>query len=356
MKRIFVIVLALLLLMMMGCAQSTANTEEPNNPTVSDLSQFTDSLGRTAEIPQQIDRIAVTGPMTQIIVFALCPDKLVGLSSAWSDDAAQYLAPEYYNLPELGQLYGGKGDMNPETLLALEPQIILDIGESKDGMAEELDDLQAQLGIPVLHIDAATATYGDTYRMLGDLLSMQDEAETLARYCDETYEATAAMAETVEKVDALYITGENGLNVIAKGAYHAEIMDLLTNNLAIVDDPSSRGTGNEVDLEQIMNWDPDVIIFSPDSIYATVADDPAWQNVSAVKSGSYYEVPEGPYNWMGFPPSVQRYLGMLWLSSVLYPNAAEYDLRDAVTEYYDLFYHCELTDAQYNALTEHAIP
>ena len=50
---------------------------------------------------------------------------------------------------------------------------------------------------------------------------------------------------------------------------------------------------------------------------------------------------------MGFPPSVQRYLGMLWLQKTLYPVAADYDLKAEVQEYFKLFYDYELTDAKY---------
>ena len=66
-------------------------------------------------------------------------------------------------------------------------------------------------------------------------------------------------------------------------------------------------------------------------------------------------MPFGPYNWMGFPPSVQRYLGMMWMSQLLYPDAAQYDLFEAVKEYYELFYHAELTAEQFNALVANSI-
>ena len=66
-------------------------------------------------------------------------------------------------------------------------------------------------------------------------------------------------------------------------------------------------------------------------------------------------VPFGPYNWMGFPPSVQRYLGMMWMSQLLYPDAAQYDLFEAVKEYYELFYHAELTVEQFDALVANSI-
>ena len=209
--------------------------------------------------------------------------------------------------------------------------------------------------IKLVHVSATIETMGDAYRKLGELLGMEEEAETLATYCDETYAMVKDVAEHVEKANLLYITGDAGLNVIAQGSYHAEIIDLLSNNLAVVDSPSSKGTGNEVDMEQLMLWNPDVILFAPDSVYASVGDDPLWQSLTAIQNGSYYEAPMGPYNWMGFPPSVQRYLGMLWMAKLLYPDAADYDLQAEVTEYFDLFYHCALTGEQYEALMANSI-
>ena len=89
-------------------------------------------------------------------------------------------------------------------------------------------------------------------------------------------------------------------------------------------------------------------------MYGTVAEDATWQNMQAVASGSYCEVPMGPYNWMGFPPSAQRLLGLLWMPKVLYPEAADYDLYAEVAQYYQLFYHCELTQEQFDALVAHS--
>lgn len=350
-KKLLALLLAVVMVLgLMACG--TKKTEEDPNATRT----FTDSTGREVEVPVQIDKVALSGPMAQIVLFALCPDKLVGVSNAWSTEAEQYLDEKYFTMPEIGQLYGGKGELNPETLLQSGAQVVIDVGEPKGSIAEDLDALQEQTGIPFVHITATTETTGDAYRMLGDLLNMKDEAQTLAAYCEKIYDRTVSIAGSVEKANVLYVTGDMGQNVIAAGSYHAEILDLLTNNLAVVDEPSSKGTGNEVSMEQILTWDPDVVIFAPESIYDTVADDAAWQSVTAIKNGAYYEVPFVPYNWMGFPPSVQRYLGMMWLSKVLYPDAtAEYDLFSDVQEYYKLFYHCDLTQAQFDALVANSL-
>ena len=350
-KKLLALLLAVVMVLgLMACG--TKKKEEDPNATRT----FTDSTGREVEVPVQIDKVALSGPMSQIVLFALCPDKLVGVSNAWSKEAQEYLDEKYFNMPQIGQLYGGKGELNLEALLQSGAQVVIDVGEPKGGIKEDMDSLQQQTGIPFIHITADTESYPAAYRMLGDLLNMKDEAQTLAAYCEKIYDRTVSIAGSVEKANVLYVTGDAGQNVIASGSYHAEILDLLTNNLAVVDDPSSKGTGNEVSMEQILTWNPDVVVFAPESIYATVQDDAAWQSVTAIKNGAYYEVPFGPYNWMGFPPSVQRYLGMMWLSKVLYPEAtADYDLCSDVQEYYKLFYHCDITRAQYDALVANSL-
>lgn len=340
MKKLLILALTACLLVSCLCAAGAEGTRA-----------FVDSTGRTVELPETFERIAVSGPLAQIVVFALAPDMLVGIATDWSAEAEQYLPTEYYSLPVLGQLYGTKGALNLEELLAADPQVVIDVGEPKDGIAEDLDALSEQTGIPFVHVTARLSTLDETYTMLGELLGRPEEGAVLAAYCRGVYDRAVDIAQSVEKVDLLYITGSEGLNVIARDSYHSEVIDLMSNNLAVVESPSSKGTGNEVDMEQLLSWDPAYILFAPGSIYDTVAKDATWQNLQAIASGAYSEVPEGPDNWMGFPPSAQRLLGLMWMGKLLYPEAADYDLYTETAQYYDLFYHCELTQEQFDALT-----
>ena len=333
MKRLLCLLLSLLLLFSL-CACGVTSPADPFGQT------FTDDLGRQVMLPENIDKVAVSGTVAQMAVFALCPEKLAGVAEAIP-------LPGYEDLPVFGQLYGGKGELNLETLLQSGAQVIIDVGEAKASLAEELDDLQEETGIPFVHIDASLATYGQAFRTLGAMLGLSEQAEPLANYCENAYDTACALAGSVEKISAVYVTGDAGQNVIAKGSFQGEVMDLLTHNAAVVDAPSAKGTGNEVSMEQLMLWDPEVIIFSPDSIYARVADDPVWQTLTAVQTGRYYEAPSLPYNWMGFPPGVQRCLGLLWLGKALYPENADYDLSAKAAEFYELFYHCRVTSINF---------
>ncbi len=322
--------------------------------------EFTDSTGRTVTLPAEITKIAVSGPLTQIYILPLCPEMMVGFASVLSEEASLYIPQKYLDLPKLGQLYGGKGEMDLEALLAAAPDVVVDVGEAKKTIVEDMDSLTEQTGIPFVHIDATVKTAPEAYRKLGELTGKTDKAEELAAWCEKTY---TMISDMMEKVDAdgkrkslLYCLGDAGINVIAEGSFHAETVNLMSNNLAVIEEVVSSGAGNEVDIEQIMLWDPEVIVFGPESIYDTVASESSWSGVSAIKNGTFYETPSGPYGWLSSPPSVQRYLGLLWLGELLYPEYAEYDLRAEIKDYYKLFYDCDLTDEMYDKLVEKALP
>lgn len=300
---------------------------------------FTDSLGRTVTLPKNITRIAPSGQASFMFLFALCPDYLCGCTSEFDDSSKNYFEKKYQELPVIGQIYGGKSDFNPETLVSLHPDVVIDVGDAKDSMKEDFDKLQEQTGIPFIHIDGDLETYKDAYKTLGELLDMPTEAKKLSDYCENAYKEITTLAKNVTPADILFVTGTNGTNVIAKDAALSETINLFANNVCDLDSPSSRGSGNEVDLEQILTWNPTYILFNEDSIYDYVKFIDIWKDLDAIKNDKYFEVPVEPYNWMGYPPSVQRYLGMYWLFYKLYPDVADYSIDDKMTEYYDLFYH-----------------
>ncbi|MEG1789776.1 MAG: ABC transporter substrate-binding protein [Oscillospiraceae bacterium] len=358
------LVLCLSLSLLAGCGAKPAVTPTPA-PTAQETAhpetrEFTDSAGRTVTIPWEVTKIAVSGPLTQVYVFPLAPEMLVGFASEFSDEAAQYIPAEYLSLPQLGQLYGGKGTMDLEALLAADPDVVIDVGEAKGSIVEDLDALTEQTKIPFVHIDATVATAPAAYRLLGELTGKTEKAEELAGWCEKTY---AKMTAVMEKVDAdgkrktvLYCLGDKGINVIAEASFHGETVVMMADNLAKLSDVVSNGLGNEVDMEQLLLWNPEYIIFAPDSIYDSVGADANWQKLDAVSNGKYVRTPSGPYGWLSSPPSVQRYLGMLWLGDLLYPEYIDYELQAEVTNYYKLFYGCDLTSEQYAALIQNAFP
>ena len=353
MKKLISLLLALALVLgLTACGAGPASDGADAQETV----MYTDDLGREVEIPAEISRIVATGPVAQVILYAIAPDMFVGLAYQFNATAEGVVPQEYLDLPYFGQLYNS-ANLNVEELAMVDPQLIIDVGQPMSGGAEDLDTLSAQTNIPAVFVSSSLEDMPATFRTLGKLLGREEKGEALAQFCERVYPRTVSIMEQVgeNKVDSLYILGEQGLNVLPQGSYHSELVDMLTNNLAVVDAPSSKGSGNEVTMEQIALWDPEVILFAPDAIYDTAANMDTWKELTAIQSGSYIKIPEAPHNWVGTPAAVQRYLGMIWLTAQLYPDYCDYDAKAEIMEYYELFYGCKLTEEQYNDLVKDAV-
>lgn len=103
-RNMLLALLLLLLVLLVGCGQEAKEESAPDAETYA----FTDSAGRTVMIPKQIDRIAPSGGLAQMALFAIAPDRLVGVSGQWKDTVLPFVGDQYRDLPVLGQFYGMK--------------------------------------------------------------------------------------------------------------------------------------------------------------------------------------------------------------------------------------------------------
>lgn len=339
-------------------ASPAATQTSEQNSTVS----FTDSAGRTVEVPAHIDKIVPSGHTANMVLLTIAPEKMVGLSQQLNDKQKKYVGSALQgDLPVLGAAFGSKGDLNKEAVAASGAQILIDTGEFKKGIADKLDELQKQLGIPCVFIESKLDQWPEAYRMLGKLLDKEARAEELATYCERAYADVKAVMDGIpdsERPRVLYCTGESATNVLAKGSFQSGVVDMLARNVAEVDAPSAKGSGNESSLEQIAAWDPQIILFNGagkvSSAYDVALADPAWQSLKAMKEGSYLKVPAVPYNWLNSPPTVNQVLGMQWLSHELYPDKFKDSTTDLVKSYFKNFYGYELSEDEYQKIVEHA--
>ncbi len=344
-----------------GCSSSNeASSASSSAATQNETRTFTDSLGREVELPAQIDRIAPSGHTANQVLLTMAPEKMVCLSQDLTEDQLKYInLPNYADLPITGAAFGSKGDINKEAVAAADPQVIIDTGEVKDGLEEDMDTLQDQFGIPVVFIETKLEDYGAAYEMLGELLGMPERGKELSEYCAAAYKEVTDVMATIpesERVNLGYFLGDAGLNTIAKNSYQGQVIDLCANNVAVLDKVTGSGQGQEVSLEQIALWNPDLIIFAPDSIYDTVADDPAWDGIAAVDNGNFYETPATPYNWLNNPPTVNQVMGMQWLPRLLYPDKFDTSIADVTKSYYKTFYGYDMSDQEVADMTAKALP
>ena len=350
MKRLISIVLIITLVFTSLFAQAVQ--EEVKKETVS----FTDSSGRVVEIPATIDRVAPSGAVATMFLSAFAPEKMCTVSGRPSSAQMAYLPEELASLPETGQMYGSKATLNLEELLASGAELVIDLGDYKDGIQEDLDALQAQIGIPVIFIEANMESMASAFRTLGKVLSMEERGEALGAFVDETMAMAAENNGKIkDKVSVMYTTTADGLGTNAKGSTQAQVLEIVgAENAIVVENVSDKGGGNQINLETAMMADPDVIIFTEESIYKEVSTLSGWKEMTALKNGRYYMVPTMPYNWLGNPPSMNMLIGVWWLGNLLYPEYYSYSMVDKAREIYSLLWGYDLSVEEAETMLERA--
>jgi iron complex transport system substrate-binding protein len=121
---------------------------------------------------------------------------------------------------------------------------------------------------------------------------------------------------------------------------------------AAVNVAAGGGSGGltKVSMEQVLAWNPDVILALDPLFHKSAASDPLWSPIKAVRDKRIYLAPNLPYGWFDAPPGVNRLIGVRWLMSILYPQQFPENLRDTTRHFYKLFYHVDLSEAQVEML------
>jgi len=325
-----------------ACAAWLALPAWAQNPPAT----VTDGAGRSVPVPRKVERIFPAGPPAAIQVYTLAPDLLLGWPRANRPDELEYLLPEVGSRPELGRLTGRGNTANLETMLALKPDLIVDAGSTRQTFVELADRVQAQTGIPYALLDGRFERIPASYRVLGELVGRREQARELARHAEATMDTVRGRCLAVapeHRPRVYYARGPAGLETGLGGSINVEILEFL--GLRNVAQEVAGGLAH-VSIEQVLRWDPEVIVTIDMSFAATVRDNPLWAGVRAVRDSRVYLSPKLPFGWVDFPPSVNRLIGLWWLGQRVYPERFPEDLRVLTREFYRRFYHVAPSDAQ----------
>ena len=311
-----------------------------------------DSAGRRVEVPAKIDRVFVAGGPASVFIYTLAPEKLLGWNRPLTPEERAYIPSRYANLPTLGRLTGRGNTANVEVMLASRPDVIIDYGVVNPTYVSLADRVQQQTGVPYLLFDGSLSQIPRAYIAAGDALGVGERARELARYAEELLGAIDGRLAHVpgEKRPLVYYArGPRGLQTGLKGSINVESLERIgARNVAA----ERMGPGGIVTVspEQLLAWNPEVVITIESDFSTAARSDVIWKGVKAVRDGRLYVAPTEPFPWLDFPPSVNRLIGLKWLGRILYPQWFPDNLREDTRRFYELFYHRAVDERQLDAL------
>ncbi len=313
---------------------------------------ITDSAGRTLEVPDRIERVFAAGPPAAILLYILAPEKMTGWPNAPKPEERPYIAQPYRDLPSLGRLTGRGGTANLEVVLKTKPDLILDFGSVRDTYVSLADNTQAQTGIPYVLIDGRFAATPASLRLLGRILGVTERAEKLARYVEDTFtqiDRTLIEIAPDARPRVYLARGPDGLETGLKGSINTEIIERAGARNVAESNDGRKGLAR-TSIEQVIVANPDTILTWDRLFYENVWKDPLWSGIDAVKKKRVYLAPTAPFGWIDRPPSLNRVIGLKWLPTLFYPDKFQQDPKQLTREFYALFYHVNLSEAEIDRL------
>ncbi len=292
---------------------------------------LTDQAGRTVTLEQPAESIVSCYYISTYATIALgLKDKIVGLENK-ADTRALYAlaAPE---LPQLTQV-GTLKELNVEAVAALEPDLVIMPQKLIDN-AQTLEDL----GITVMIVNPETQEGLETMlTLIGEACGASDQAQALIDYNHTQLERAAEMTADLEKPSVFLLGNSSYLSVAPAAMYQNDLIEQAggVNAAASIEEDYWA----DVSYETLLALAPEVLVIPSAASYTAedVMNDPQLADLPAVQNGAVYTMPQGLDEWDSPTPS--GILGVLWLTSVLHPEAYPFEEFTADAQaFYQTFY------------------
>ena len=185
----------------------------------------TDGAGRSVPVPARVERVFPAGPPAAIFLYTLAPELLIGWPRANRPEEREFLLPDVGDRPEVGRITGRGNTANLEVVLALKPDLILDVGSVNPTYISLADRVQQQTGIPYALLDGRFEGIPLSYRTLGTLIGRREQGEGLARNAEDTMKTITQRVGSIppdRRPRVYYARGPRGLETGLGGSINVE--------------------------------------------------------------------------------------------------------------------------------------
>ncbi len=320
-----------------GCQKvSSQNVSSTASASSSGNRIMTDMAKRQVTVPQKIERVSVIHPIPGFMVWRLAPKTLVSVDK-------QFYQFDYFmtekdqktisGLPVTGEFHSG---VNPEQIIAAKPQVVISLNKDPN-----LDTEQSAYSVPVFATSKDDLEQmGKSWKVIGNLLNKQKEADGIYTYWENTLKKVEKQVAKVPKSKRLkvyyaasVVTNTPGPKTIMYNTIR------IAGGKTIMDTMSETGTNAtseslQLSLEQIYQYDPDVIICATAAGKNEIMSSAAWKDIAAVKNNRVY-VPSKYY----MLDSLQALLASEWVAKTLYPQQVKINMSSEIRAFYKEIYN-----------------
>lgn len=307
---------------------------------------ISDMYGRQFRLPDRSLRVYSASPPDTFLLYALDPTLLAGLNFPIKEKDRKYMHRHVLKLPVVGGTYGEAFTPSLELLLRIDPDLVI-VSNDETPLSLSVNATLKKTGKPLLEMTLIRLSeYPAAFQRMGKLLDRKSRARQLSDYTRKTLAEAAKTVAAIppgKRLTVYYAEGVDGLRTECDNSRHNELIEL-AGGINIHRCTARKLFGMEqVSMEQVLLYDPEVILVMEKRFYRKVFKDPIWKRIRALKNGRVYLIPRHPINWFDRPPTFMRLIGLKWLLNKLYPTNYPIDIERETREFYQLFLGVDLS-------------
>lgn len=253
---------AALTLALAGCSASAAVSDSAVKTVV-------DAYDREVDVPAQVETVATVGSGARFVVYAGAQDKLAAVTEMETDPspARPYTVAHKDLFTKLPSTSNGnhlmETNVNAEELLSLKPDVII-----SSRSAEECDDLQESIGIPVVGISYQDQMFTDdvyaSIEAVGEACGTEGHAEKVVAKLKEWQADLDERTRDIPDAErpTCYVGAVNYKGAKSFGGTYAQYAPLAAVHGVNVADETGKTGSLDVSLEQIGAWNPDYMFLN----------------------------------------------------------------------------------------------
>ncbi|MDD2337784.1 MAG: ABC transporter substrate-binding protein [Geobacteraceae bacterium] len=311
--------------------------------------EITDMFGRHFPLPDRVHKVYSASPPDTFLLYAIDPTMLAGLNFPVREKDKRFMHKQVLRLPLIGGTFGEASTPNMEMLFRLDPEMVV-VSNDETALSLRVNQRMKMLKRPVLEMTLARPSdYPEAFLYMGRIIGREERGKKLSDYCRKTLAQAAAFSRSIpnnKKVSVYLAEGVDGLTTECDESRHSELITLAGG--ANVHRCKARDLfGMEkVSLEQVLIYNPEVILAMDKGFYRRVWNDPRWRRVRAVRNKKVYLIPDQPLNWFDRPPTFMRFIGLKWVMKCLYPKEYRIDIIGESRDFYQLFLGIDVSEGE----------
>ncbi|MDD4753057.1 MAG: ABC transporter substrate-binding protein [Desulfitobacteriaceae bacterium] len=329
------VLLLLISMILVGCGnKSSVQVQTPAKQTITDM------MGNKVEIPVDPKRLGDSWQAHNEVVAMLgAGDRIV--ATIHTPQSRPWLFKVVPAMNNAVQTFDANG-VKIEELLKTKPDLVF--VSQGDKSAKTI----TEAGIPVVEFktftnyDELKELYKFTASMLGE--EAQKRAVSFNSYLDSKLKMLTDVTSKIpeeKKPKVLHIMALSPLTVDGNNTIINSWIEVAGGINAAKE---LSGNGLKVNTEQVLKWNPDVIIIGASvKDWNKVLTDPEWANISAIKSKKVYLNPDGAFAWDRY--GAEEALQIQWAAKLLNPDKfPDIDIAKETKTFYKTYFNYDLTD------------